>query len=323
MLARGFALVRDADGAMLRRAAEVRPACALDIEFADGHVGAHADASERKPEPTAKAPRSRRRKAGLAALARAGQIGACCADGYGDCRLTTKEATGHSALMNRFERNLGFKGEAKLKYLDGEVQVLTPGDFVRCAVTGRTIPLDELRYWSVELQEAYVDAAASLKRFRELNGHAKSGPSSAAEASVAVSATFAKRFRPAASRFGVLELDRDGERARAVLQLGRRALSSSSGSRTQSFSVVTSMAFSRVASVEQAAAPGARYSGGGREGARIDQPRAVVAQRGEEFLGPGDAGEADHRQHAEPAPVLARHHARLEHRLALRARRLR
>lgn len=69
--------------------------------------------------------------------------------------------------MNRFERNLGFKGEARLKYLDGEVQVLTPGDFVRCAVTGRTILLDELRYWSVELQEAYIDAATSLKRFRE------------------------------------------------------------------------------------------------------------------------------------------------------------
>jgi hypothetical protein len=69
--------------------------------------------------------------------------------------------------MNRFERNIGFKGEAKLKYLDGEVQVLTPGDFVRCAVTGRAIPLDELRYWSVALQEAYADAASSLKRYRE------------------------------------------------------------------------------------------------------------------------------------------------------------
>ena len=71
--------------------------------------------------------------------------------------------------MNRFERNLGFKGEAKLKYLDGEVQVMTPGDFVRCAVTGQAIPLDALRYWSVELQEPYIDAQASLKRFREIN----------------------------------------------------------------------------------------------------------------------------------------------------------
>ena len=56
--------------------------------------------------------------------------------------------------MNRFERSSAFKGEAKVKYLDGEVQVLMPGDFVRCAVTGRNIPLDDLRYWSVELQEA-------------------------------------------------------------------------------------------------------------------------------------------------------------------------
>ncbi len=72
--------------------------------------------------------------------------------------------------MNRFERNLGFKGEAKLRYLDGEVQVMTPGKFVRCAVTGQAIPLDELRYWSVALQEPYVDAAASLSRFREVNG---------------------------------------------------------------------------------------------------------------------------------------------------------
>jgi hypothetical protein len=69
--------------------------------------------------------------------------------------------------MNRFERSSAFKGEAKVKYLDGEVQVLTPGDFVRCAVTGRSIPLDDLRYWNVELQEAYADAASSLKRYHE------------------------------------------------------------------------------------------------------------------------------------------------------------
>ncbi len=59
VLARGFALVRDADGTMLRRAEEVRPGAALDIEFADGHVGAHADIRERKSEPDAKEPRKR------------------------------------------------------------------------------------------------------------------------------------------------------------------------------------------------------------------------------------------------------------------------
>jgi exodeoxyribonuclease VII large subunit len=59
VLARGFALVRGADGTMLRRAAEVKPGSALDIEFADGHVEAHAAAAARKPEPEAKSPRRR------------------------------------------------------------------------------------------------------------------------------------------------------------------------------------------------------------------------------------------------------------------------
>jgi hypothetical protein len=68
--------------------------------------------------------------------------------------------------MNRFEKLLGLKGEAKLRYLDGEFQVLSPGDFVRCAVTGETIMLPDLRYWSVELQEAYTSAEIAFERFR-------------------------------------------------------------------------------------------------------------------------------------------------------------
>ena len=63
---------------------------------------------------------------------------------------------------------LGFKGEARLKYLDSEFQVMAPGDFVRCAVTGKPIPLSELRYWSVERQEPYESAEASMQRYREL-----------------------------------------------------------------------------------------------------------------------------------------------------------
>jgi hypothetical protein len=68
--------------------------------------------------------------------------------------------------MNRFEKLLGLKGEAKLRYLDGEFQVLSPGDFVRCAVTGEPIMLPDLRYWRVELQEAYASAEISFERFR-------------------------------------------------------------------------------------------------------------------------------------------------------------
>ncbi|MEM9277025.1 MAG: DUF2093 domain-containing protein [Pseudomonadota bacterium] len=63
--------------------------------------------------------------------------------------------------MNRFEGPGA--GEAKVKYLDADFQVLSAGTFVRCAVTGTSIPLDELKYWSVARQEAYVDVAASAK----------------------------------------------------------------------------------------------------------------------------------------------------------------
>lgn len=52
---------------------------------------------------------------------------------------------------------------ARLHYLPGTFRVLSNGDHVICAVTGASIPLHELRYWSVERQEAYVDAEASLR----------------------------------------------------------------------------------------------------------------------------------------------------------------
>lgn len=64
--------------------------------------------------------------------------------------------------MNRFE-GPGAR-EAKIRYLDGDFQVMSPGAFVRCAVTGEPIPIDELKYWSVARQEAYVNAEISLKR---------------------------------------------------------------------------------------------------------------------------------------------------------------
>lgn len=69
--------------------------------------------------------------------------------------------------MNRFERFPEPGGEAELRYLDGEFRIQRPGSYVRCAVTGQAIPLDELRYWSVDLQEAYVDPQAVLIRIKE------------------------------------------------------------------------------------------------------------------------------------------------------------
>ena len=63
--------------------------------------------------------------------------------------------------MNRFEG--GGSREAKIRYLDGDYQILSPGAFVVCAITGTSIPVDELRYWSVARQEAYADVAAALE----------------------------------------------------------------------------------------------------------------------------------------------------------------
>ena len=57
--------------------------------------------------------------------------------------------------------------EAKIRYRESDFDVLVPGNFVRCAITGEAIPLDELKYWSFTRQEAYVDAHASLKAERE------------------------------------------------------------------------------------------------------------------------------------------------------------
>ncbi len=52
---------------------------------------------------------------------------------------------------------------AKLHFLPGTFRVLVPGDHVVCAVTHQPIPLADLKYWSVERQEAYASAEASLK----------------------------------------------------------------------------------------------------------------------------------------------------------------
>jgi len=69
-------------------------------------------------------------------------------------------------VLNRYDRSSPSADEAEIKYLDGDFRVVRPGAFVRCAVTGIPIPLEELKYWSVELQEAYANPEAVLRRHR-------------------------------------------------------------------------------------------------------------------------------------------------------------
>ena len=51
------------------------------------------------------------------------------------------------------------------KWGKGFFKILENGDHVKCAVSGKDIPLDKLNYWNVELQEAYFSPLeAQLKR---------------------------------------------------------------------------------------------------------------------------------------------------------------
>ena len=68
-------------------------------------------------------------------------------------------------MLNKFGPS--GSGEAQVQYLDGDFRVVSPGTYVRCAVTDASIPLDELRYWSVDLQEAYASPAISTQRMQE------------------------------------------------------------------------------------------------------------------------------------------------------------
>ena len=62
--------------------------------------------------------------------------------------------------------------EAKLAYEAGFYRILRPGDWVSCAETGAAIPLGELRYWSAEHGEAYVDATAATRAWERRQGTA-------------------------------------------------------------------------------------------------------------------------------------------------------
>ena len=73
--------------------------------------------------------------------------------------------------MNAHDKDLGRRGDdiAVVRYGDGEFSVIRPGRFVICAVSGKRIALDALRYWNPIAQEAYAGPAEALARWKELN----------------------------------------------------------------------------------------------------------------------------------------------------------
>lgn len=65
--------------------------------------------------------------------------------------------------------------EARLEYLPGRYRVIVEGDYVTCAVTGRRIPLKDLKFWSHELQEAYATPEAAVERYVEARKEGRLG----------------------------------------------------------------------------------------------------------------------------------------------------
>jgi len=53
---------------------------------------------------------------------------------------------------------------ARLHYGPNGFRVLSPGSHVLCAVTSEPIPLETLRYWSAERQEAYASCEIATRR---------------------------------------------------------------------------------------------------------------------------------------------------------------
>ncbi len=67
-------------------------------------------------------------------------------------------------MLNRLSSGRPPDGEAEIRYLDGDYRIIRPGAYVRCAVTGQHILIDDLKYWSVAHQEAYAGPEAVLAR---------------------------------------------------------------------------------------------------------------------------------------------------------------
>ena len=56
------------------------------------------------------------------------------------------------------------KKKAKVKYKHNSFDILEDGEFVICAISGKQIPISELCYWNVDLQEPYYSYVEAAKK---------------------------------------------------------------------------------------------------------------------------------------------------------------
>ncbi len=60
------------------------------------------------------------------------------------------------------------KKKAKLIFKHNYFEIVEEGDYVLCAISGKKIPLQDLNYWNVDLQEAYYSPKEADERFKSL-----------------------------------------------------------------------------------------------------------------------------------------------------------
>ena len=58
---------------------------------------------------------------------------------------------------------------AKIKYLPNNFEILEPGNYVECAVSGKQISIENLNYWNVELQEPYYSYKEAFIKREEID----------------------------------------------------------------------------------------------------------------------------------------------------------
>ena len=56
------------------------------------------------------------------------------------------------------------KKVAKIRYMPNNFDIIEEGDHVICAISGKTIKLEDLNYWNVDLQEPYYSYVEAFKK---------------------------------------------------------------------------------------------------------------------------------------------------------------
>ena len=60
------------------------------------------------------------------------------------------------------------KTKAKIKFKANSFDIIEDGDHVICAVSKKIIPLENLNYWNVDLQEAYFSYIEASQKKEKL-----------------------------------------------------------------------------------------------------------------------------------------------------------